>query len=516
MNRSILVVICDFLILSMFALNTVGPSQQEGGSPLPVIVGKVEAKKTEATSPEKALAEIAGERDALANALRRTVDELKLERERLRTMQTETVELEKRNLRTGRTLESTRRELAESRGKLSVMNERLSEYRVSLSTQERELITALEKLERSIGELKQSNLQSDEYRKKLGEYEVNISYTSGKLSTIERELAETKGRLSVTARNLGSREVELGESRRQVDHLRGMLSSTVADLGAERRTGIEKQQKLYELQKLLAEAANRPSDSVRRDVFSSYAQAVGKFSVVMREDRLFSDFVGGGDYYLPVLELNKRRILIFDFGKLTGNPPGRTNFNRVSELGYSFAKAGAAGKGKSVQGPMGYWKKSPAIGVFELGEHANGFTALKILTAEELKKRGTEDLYLFKAGSAGRDSVNLAGRCSLDLASEYQSLCLRNAGRSVVSELRAEPGDFVLTGDGKFAALVTHIESFDQGRRQEARCFVFPKDFRFEDVKNVDISSKNSDGLYQVFAKDASEALRQAGEESRN
>ena len=89
----------------------------------------------------------------------------------------------------------------------------------------------------------------------------------------------------------------------------------------------------------------------------------------------------------------------------------------------------------------------------------------------ELRARGVNDLYLFKAGTFGRESVELGGRCSLDVSGDVPYIFIRNSGSR--SELKAEPGDLVLTREGDFAGIVVDNTGRVFGRGEEARAFVF-------------------------------------------
>ena len=75
------------------------------------------------------------------------------------------------------------------------------------------------------------------------------------------------------------------------------------------------------------------------------------------------------------------------------------------------------------------------------------------------------------SGTFGRESVELDGRCSLDVSSDVPYIFIRNSGSR--SELKAEPGDLVLTREGDFAGIVVDNKARGFARGEEARAFVF-------------------------------------------
>ena len=108
---------------------------------------------------------------------------------------------------------------------------------------------------------------------------------------------------------------------------------------------------------------------------------------------------------------------------------------------------------------------------------------------------------MFKSGSFGKESVSLNGRCSLDLAAGKPQLYIRNTGRGPAGELKAEPGDFIITKQGDFVGIVTGIENFDMGRRQEAKCFVFPEDFKWDGAKTIRLDKAPDAEYFENFSK---------------
>ena len=161
------------------------------------------------------------------------------------------------------------------------------------------------------------------------------------------------------------------------------------------------------------------------------------------------------------------------------------NFERIDQLEYrvNISTAPQEQPGTLLRGPLLLLPGEPRIAAIEFT--VRGRKPLAALTIDALKQRGLEDLFLFKARSFGKESASLNGRCSLDLSKGGSQLYIRNSGRSPAGELKAEPGDFIITKQGDFVGIVTAIEDFDMGRRQEAKCFVFPEHFKLNLVAAI-------------------------------
>ena len=80
------------------------------------------------------------------------------------------------------------------------------------------------------------------------------------------------------------------------------------------------------------------------------------------------------------------------------------------------------------------------------------------------------NLYLFKSTSFGGSSAKLDGRVSLARSDGGASLFIRNAGRAN-NELKAAPGDFILSAEGEFVGLVTVTDEVDHVRGARAVLF---------------------------------------------
>jgi len=125
---------------------------------------------------------------------------------------------------------------------------------------------------------------------------------------------------------------------------------------------------------------------------------------------------------------------------------------------------------------------------------------LRIIGASELKARGIKDLYLYAKGARGTASAILDSRVSIDGAAAPKFLTIRNNTARGASELRAAPGDFVLTKQGELAGVVVSVANFNLGMKQEAGVALFPDDFTAAKTQSVSLEKPQGSEYYTDFA----------------
>ena len=153
----------------------------------------------------------------------------------------------------------------------------------------------------------------------------------------------------------------------------------------------------------------------------------------------------------------------------------------------AYMPDGSDTKGESVKGFLTVPRKDIRVGLLELEEY-HGKT-LSFLTFSDLKRRGLQNLYLFKANSFGHDGGSLENRCSLSLKENDEYLYIRNA-LATSSEAIAEEGDLVMSKEGGFVGIVVGVTRYENGR-SEAKCFVFPDTFRLRNSIRIGIDKEN-------------------------
>lgn len=412
---------------------------------------------------------------------------------------------------TGERLDEARRNLEEQRRRLETTGADLAKTRETLSARE----TALAGVRQS---LKETLSRMGEVSRAAQKTESDLAYTRGRLSATERDLADSRSQLERTRRLAASREVERNEARTQLQQMSKAFKAAVTELSQTRASlDATKQQaettgrelietrgqaettavKLKSTEQRLAAAEQK----LRSDVLDRYHEAAVRLDLALTEERLLLNQHGGGVYYLPLVKIGGKNVLVASFHTLAGDLETPLKFDRILELAYRTRPGDApdnAASGVNAAGPLLTVPAEPRIAALEVVPE--GRKPLETMTIGKLRQRGLHNLYLFKTSSFGKESAALGGRCSIDLAAKEPYLYIRNTGRGTGgSELRAEPGDFVLSREGDFIGVVVSIENFDFGRRQEAKCFVFPDEFNWEKAGSIPIVRRPGEEYFNAF-----------------
>lgn len=425
---------------------------------------------------------------------------------------------------TRESLRETQRNLEEQRRRLETTGADLAKTRETLAARE----TALAGVQQS---LKDTLSRMGEVSRAAQKTESDLAYTRGRLSATERDLADSRSQLERTRRLAAAREVERNEARTQLEQMSKAfkaavteLSQTKASLDATKQqaetTGRELIEtrgeaettavKLKSTEQRLAAAEQK----LRSDVLDRYHEAAVRLDLALTEERLLLNQHGGGVYYLPLVKLGGKSVLVASFHTLAGDLDTPLKFDRILELSYRTRPGDApdnAASGVNAAGPLLTVPAEPRIAALEVVPE--GRKPLETMTIGKLRQRGLHNLYLFKTSSFGKESAALGGRCSIDLAAKEPYLYIRNTGRGTGgSELRAEPGDFVLSREGDFIGVVVSIENFDFGRRQEAKCFVFPDEFNWEKAGSIPIVRRPGEEYFNAFGGAVRRHLEQQAE----
>ncbi|MCQ2378087.1 MAG: hypothetical protein MJ016_02615, partial [Victivallaceae bacterium] len=122
-------------------------------------------------------------------------------------------------------------------------------------------------------------------------------------------------------------------------------------------------------------------------------------------------------------------------------------------------------------------------------------TPLNALSAEKLRERGVQQLFLFKASGFGKDSAPLGDRCALDMQGPTPALIVRNTARGAM-ELKAQIGDFVLSSEGDFVGIIVSVT--ENGRFQEARAVLCDESI-WENSRSISLTP-DPNGIYRDFS----------------
>lgn len=595
MNRSILIVICDFIVLSVLSLSSGVLSTDTGNyggvamldeRVATQLIRKLRAKTKALDTKEQELLEAKKKAGSLAGA----DEQLKKVREELLKTQSQLNMLDKTAAQKGLTvsklskeLESEMRKNVEANAKLDSALDELQTLRNKFKTAASELVDAKTKLDASTGELKEKQqllaqrekeLQSTAKRLKSAENELestqqelggkaqeltnktnelgmatkelkavrvfakesqmNLSYTKGKLSATEKELKEARSLVEEMRNKLFTSNVELAGTRKQLDNVKTVLNKAVVDLSKTKgelsdtkgelattnktlvtvksdlqitksslndtRSSLENTKSILDQTKEQLQDAEK---KLRSDALKKYSAAAVELLFSIRESRmLLGDYKDSAKWFLPEVTIDGQTYLVSYFDTLTGS--GKTSgHSKVTELQYAVKSTDKKQqKVYPVSGPVMSLNEDSRVCLVPVTPIAE---RLKLITFSGLKKRGIQDIYLFKNNTFGRKSGKLDGRCSLNLSPGNNYLYIRNSTRTTDEIIKAEPGDFVITKEGDFIGVVVDVETTDFGRKQEAKCFVFPDKIDLQNAVKLPLTRKGE--YYDDFAR-AAEQLR--------
>ncbi|MDD3885589.1 MAG: hypothetical protein PHI35_01810 [Victivallaceae bacterium] len=294
MNRSILIVICDFLVSSMLCMMTgMAPGStgvvgsRGGGAPgfgldaattltlvnelhnrealLEQLRSRLAAAQKKTADPGRAelMDKVAGELattrtraaelERVLSAKRATTGELtpaqlkqQLQEEKLRYTTTQIRlddaralldDSESSRKRISGRLDELRGEYMAASRRLDQINTRLASTQKTLSEREYTLKSVGAELDKAKSELDLRERALAEARRISGAernraegMERDISFLRGKLSVVERDLAESRDRIDVYKREATAREIERNEARRQLTDTKVMLKDAVGEL----------------------------------------------------------------------------------------------------------------------------------------------------------------------------------------------------------------------------------------------------------------------------------------------
>ena len=585
MNRSILIVMCDFLVSAMLSmLIGMSPHGQSGhmgkgalldrGSTA-IILDELRRRGAELENMREQLREAQAREGfseareaqlkALAEQLAETLakselleDKLKLHPENAGALTPQALqqkleeEIRKRTLagvqrkEAEAELERMRNSLQSVSGNLATLNTNYAVSQQQLADARKAIEEREQKLENTGGELTRtreelaaqrnelanvrSTLESElarlaEVRTRAQALESNLSFTRGRLSAAERELAEARSAAEQNRKLAARREMEVRDTQRQLaDARKAMLKavndysrvkseldrskeaiSAAADARAEAERNLAAKQGEADTALARLEATKKElqaaEEKLRSDVLERYDASVIRLTFVLNEKRLLLDQKGGGVFYLPLVNIAGKTVMPGFHKQLFGDAEYALNFDGVDRLEYrvNVTSAPLEEAGTQLRGPLLLFPGEPRLAAIEF--NVRGRKPLAALTIDALKQRGLDDLFLFKPGTFGKESAPISDRCSLDLGSGGPQLYIRNTGRGSGSELRAEPGDFIITKQGDFVGIVTGIENFDMGRRQEAKCYVLPADFKWDGAKTIRLEKAAGAEYFEDFSK---------------
>ena len=233
--------------------------------------------------------------------------------------------------------------------------------------------------------------------------------------------------------------------------------------------------------------------------------------VQLREKRWLRDRNENSEFYLPLVRIDERNYLLSALRVFAGTRKNSSQLTDVIDLKYLVSAPNSTAKSpvQRLVGPIRVLDKSDCrVALLEVPD--SQAKPQTILTKNDLKQRGIQDLRLFKANSFGKDSAFLDSRCSMSFESDDDYLYIRNGSRVSSELLKAEVGDLVLTKQGELAAVVVALEDYDFNKQQEARCFVFNSLPQVAELPQIDLTKPAGQLEYRDFCDKLNFWLEQA------
>jgi predicted nucleic acid-binding Zn-ribbon protein len=450
------------------------------------------------------------------NKYKESSDDIAMLRNNLSNLQEELTDKNVRLSDTDRKLKNVSGELNKTKYELSRTSNNLKLTKSSLDSAKRKLLS-------TAGQLKSVESQYKTAKAQAKDSQMDLYYAKGRLSATEKELAETKSRLERAHRVKFTRELELAEANKKLANLKQVLRTAVVDLSKTKgelnvvRTeakgtsgALAQVQNELEKVKGAANAAKaelkqtkvRLSDAeskLRSDALEKYSLAAIKVNFNISENRLLMDYHNKETFCLPQIFYKGKYYIIGDLKVITGMFREITGHSKVYRLQYAVESVKNGSKPRYLHGPLISLNSDNRVCMMEIPKMRKD--ALKIITFPALRKRGVQDLQLFKYRSFGKGNTSLNGRCSLSFGKGDQYLYIRNSTRRSDTQMNAEPGDFVISKQGDYVGVVVAVENFDMNRRQEAKCYVFPDNFKISDSVKISLAKAAGQKYYTSFAK---------------
>lgn len=371
-------------------------------------------------------------------------------------------------------LSSERRKHDETKAKLERAQNAHSETRIALARVESELDSERRSAQQQQQEAKaEVKRLSDALGKSRGTGEKQlreIATLRGRLSERQKEHATDRDRIGLLERQILVERMKSAEAKGRAEVVENTLKSTVAELSKIRaqeqvqmREKAQAQAKLEAAQKMLAEKG-RPVDVA----LQSYAKAIVNVRCEVSEKTAFRTLTGKSESFYPVVDFGGKTILVGLLNRFAGDENVALSFKNIINVKFT-ASSPLGGNSKALTGAMYLPNSDRRIAGFPYQNQ--DCRPLKLLTADQLVRRGLNGLHLFKRTSGA--NATLTGRASLSFKDGKYSFFVRNAGRAN-NELKAEPGDIIVSSEGDFVGIAIANGELDGVRGVQIALFSSP------------------------------------------
>jgi hypothetical protein len=411
-------------------------------------------------------------------------------------------------------LAKTTESLNKSVKEVSEIQKKVTEVTARAVTAERDLVAEKQRLASRNADLagvrdalREMTTRVGQASRQTQKLQNSLAYTTGQLANTERDLADYKGQIGRLSKQLAQVRLEYNQAERRRSEMEVMLKNTASNLT---RTGAKLEETERKLSKVETKQAQTEGQlkiatvklkaaekRLSTNVIERYAQSAVRLNLELTENRLFLNKKAGGTYYLPLVKFGKKNYVVGFFDVLAGCFNVQMFFSRISHLAYHM---GVPESGSYKTRAIELLAFKPDTRVAALNVNVPGRIPIPAISLSQLRKRGIQQLYLFKSDSFGKESTELTGRCSLDLTGKDPYLTIRSAARGG-NELKPVPGDLVLTKEGDFVGIVVCRTIAEAGKIQEAKALVFTEPQKtWDNAAKVSLTKRNAKGYYKAFA----------------
>lgn len=377
-----------------------------------------------------------------------------------------------------------------------INSEELQKLQDTIRAKDLELIAVNKSLKLKEEDIKLLQSEKAVLIKDVQQKDVQIGELKETVHRKDKVILANQQQIRLSQKKLENKTKEVGVRVEEIQSTRKVLTRAITDLSKTRVVAENAKKEAAEVKEKLV-TVNEDLKQLRKriegNVLDYYDTTVQNIRIYMEQERFWSNRRAVQSLFLPVIRLENKPVVISLFRLLAPNPVGEeAELEKVLQyVCKAYAPAGDDLHGESVTGYLTIPRKDIRVGCLEL-ENYKGKT-LSFLTFSDIKRRGLQNMYLFKANSFGHDGGSLEGRCSLSLKENDEYLYIRNA-LETSSEAMAEEGDLVMTKEGGFVGIVVSVTRFENGR-SEAKCFVFPDAFRLRNSIRIAID-KNEKSKY--------------------
>jgi hypothetical protein len=425
--------------------------------------------------------------------------------------------LQRQNEETAKELRGIERELRGAEKKLGETEKALVKTESELGSARTRLKEREREVRSSVRDLAALRTQVSDKQRANDSLRMQLQASRKKEREQEKELVTAKEKEERDARRAKQLEIRIATLETELKEQRSVTRNSIRDLQKARKEREEVSLKLkaeetkvrekdnvikaeQDAKKVALEQLKEANRKLSNRVLQRYGEGVVEAKLDIREERILrGEIAGGGTFYLPYVDLGGRTFVVGHASQFTGDTERSSlAYKDVTHAELTLSIPGA--KRSTVKVPDPVLLANADIRMAALPVGIKRRKPLRALTKGELKDRGVEGLFLFKATSPGKDFAELAERCSMSLDGE---LFVRNSGGR---ELRAEPGDLILSRAGEFVGIVAEVDSAPGSRKggDRVRVFVAPDAKVWNDAKTtIAYVRRDGDRHYTEFANTA-------------